>query len=281
MPKMTISGHDLHYQDVGEGYPVLFGHSFLWDSHMWKPQVDVLSKTYRCIVPDLWGHGLSDDPPEQTAYSVSNMADDYYILMKNLGFKEFAMVGLSVGGMIGVELALKYPKALSCLAILGSFAGAEPEVTFKKYNSMMDQADRNKRFTSELADAITPLFFSPSTLKSDPDLVHSFSIHLRSIPSERIKGVTNIGRGIFARPDRLNELSKIEIPSLVVVGEDDIPRPPREALQMAERLPNSSLVMLSQAGHISNLEQPDEITRELEKLLHAVTVSGGDFQMVS
>ena len=280
MPKATIKGRKLHFLDVGKGYPILFGHSFLWDCHMWKPQIDHLSQHFRCIVPDLWSHGQSDDVPSKEPYSVPEMAEDHYELMKFLKIDTFSVIGLSVGGMIGVDMALKYPEAVDGLGILSSFVGQEPFVAQEKYFALMDQIDRNKRFTSEIADIITPLFFSPSTLKSDPDLVRSFNIHLRSIPGERVRGITNIGRGIFTRPDRLNQLERIKIPTLVMVGEDDAPRPPKEASQMAELLPNASLVILSQAGHICNLEQPEDVTGEIEKFIRRIALEKEEMKMV-
>lgn len=121
MPKINLKGHTLHYLDQGKGYPLLFGHSYLWDSHMWRPQIEKLSQNFRCIVPDLWSHGLSEDPPVEEPYPISKMADDYYSLMSNLGIKKFSMIGLSVGGMIGVEMALNHPEAVESLAIMGSY----------------------------------------------------------------------------------------------------------------------------------------------------------------
>ncbi|MDE1461640.1 alpha/beta fold hydrolase [Spartinivicinus poritis] len=76
---------------------------------MWKPQIEVLSKNYRCIVPDLWGHGLSDTPLNMP-YTIAQMAEDYWLLTKELGLEHFAIVGLSVGGMWGCQLALSQPK---------------------------------------------------------------------------------------------------------------------------------------------------------------------------
>ena len=59
MPRTTIDGKDCFYQDLGKGYPILFGHSYLWSSKMWEPQLKELSRGFRCIIPDLWDHGQS------------------------------------------------------------------------------------------------------------------------------------------------------------------------------------------------------------------------------
>ncbi len=105
MPVLTIKGRALYYEDRGEGFPLLFGHSYLWDSGMWEPQVEAFSSHYRCIVPDLWAHGRSDPPPE-APYSLEAIADDHWALAQALGLGRFAIIGLSVGGMWGIHLAL-------------------------------------------------------------------------------------------------------------------------------------------------------------------------------
>ena len=104
MPTFSIDDKSLFYQDVGRGYPILFGHSYFWSSEMWRPQLDVLSKEFRCIAVDLWDHGKSGHLPA-SAYTIEKMAQDYIKLMDYLKIAEFAIVGLSVGGMWGVHVA--------------------------------------------------------------------------------------------------------------------------------------------------------------------------------
>ena len=73
MPAHIIQGSTLHYQDHGAGFPVLLGHSYLWDAAMWAPQIDALSRSYRVIVPDLWGHGASGAPPDGTGTGMADL----------------------------------------------------------------------------------------------------------------------------------------------------------------------------------------------------------------
>jgi pimeloyl-ACP methyl ester carboxylesterase len=121
MPRIAIHGQDLHYLDCGAGFPVLFGGSYLWNAVMWAPQVEGLSSRYRCIVPELWGHGKSGAIPE-VPYSRSKLAGDMRGLVDALGLEQFAIVGLSVGGIWGIEMALACPARVRALVLMDTAA---------------------------------------------------------------------------------------------------------------------------------------------------------------
>ena len=102
MPFANIDDQFLHYIDQGEGFPVLLGHSYLWHSTMWEPQVRALSQQYRVIVPDLWGHGKSGPLPAGTR-DLADLSRQILALLDKLGIQRCAMVGISVGGMWGLS----------------------------------------------------------------------------------------------------------------------------------------------------------------------------------
>lgn len=266
MSEMIVNGRKLYYQDQGEGYPVLFGHSYLWTSDMWKPQLEALSKHFRCIAVDLWDHGKSG-PLGETPYSVARLAEDYWTFMQQLGISEFAVVGLSVGGMWGTEMALRYPENVSGLAIMDSYVGSEPEMTRIKYFGLLDAIEKTKGFSQQMIETVAPLFFSPKSLSEKKELVDRFKVYLSEIKPEHIPGIVALGRAIFTRPNLLDRLPEIKQPTLVITGKDDIPRPPKEAEEMAKRLPNTQLHLIEDAGHISNLEQPDKVTSLIQSFL--------------
>ena len=256
MPTFSINGKTLFYQDKGAGYPLLFGHSYLWTSEMWNHQIHALSQSYRCIAIDLWDHGKSGHLPEKPTV-VERFADDAMHLMRHLGLSEFAVIGLSVGGMWGAMLALNHPSAVKALVLMDTFVGSEPEITKQKYFAMLDQIERQKTFSPEMIGKVVPFFFSRSTFTKKPQLIESFKQSLAEIPEENIPGIIAIGRAIFSRDDLLERLFDLEQPTLILVGQDDLPRPPRESEEMAKRLPKHSLHTIKEAGHISCLEQPE------------------------
>ena len=120
---MEIAGRRMAYLDEGQGPALLFGHSYLWDSAMWAPQIEALKGQYRCIVPELWGHGDSDVLPEGPC-TLATLARDHLALLDALGIDECVLVGLSIGGMWGVELARMAPARLKGLVLMAAVIGA-------------------------------------------------------------------------------------------------------------------------------------------------------------
>ena len=258
MPVATIGNATCHYQDVGEGHPILFGHSYLWSSEMWEPQIDELSKHFRCIVVDLWDHGKSGHLNEDTK-TLEDISEDYFALMQHLGLDEFSVVGLSVGGMWGTYLALNHKNAVKSLVIMDTYLGSEPAVSQEQYNLMLDMIYNAKKFPEPLIEEITPLFFSSNTIEYKKEIVEAFKDSLRNYDPEMIPGLTRLGKIIFSRENLLPRFNELTMPSLVFVGEDDLPRPVSESKEMADLLPNAKLHVIEKAGHISNLERPDLI----------------------
>ncbi len=265
MPKTLIDGKEIFYRDLGGGFPILFGHSYLWSSEMWEPQLEELSKKYRCIAPDLWSHGESD-LLDAKKYSVEELAADHWKLMQHLKIPEFAVIGLSVGGMWAAHLALAYPKAVKALVLMDTYLGSEPMVTQQKYFKMLDFIEKGQTFVP-LLDQIVPLFFSPKTLIHRPHLVQNFRNSLAEIKKEKLAGIVTLGRAIFSRSNLLGQFQSIQQPTLILVGNDDIPRPPKEAEEMARLLPNGTLAIIQDAGHISNLEESDQATSCLARFM--------------
>lgn len=142
--------------------------------------------------------------------------------MRSLNISEFAIVGLSVGGMWGTYLTLRHPEAVKALVLMDTFVGSEPPIMQQKYFALLDILEKEKSFTPPLLEKIVPLFFSPHTMTNKKHLVENFRENLLSIKSENIPGIVALGRAIFSRQCLLNELSQIAQPTLVLVGKDDL-----------------------------------------------------------
>lgn len=268
MPLIQIKQRMLNYQQIGEGPAVLFGHSYLWDHQMWQPQIKVLSQYFTCIVPDLWGHGLSDGLSE-SSYTLSELASDMQELMQELGFDKYSMVGLSLGGMWAAELAIKHPQLIDKLILMDTYLGAEPEETRLQYNQILDAIAAVQHIPEALISNVAPLFFSQNSMAQDSDFVASFKQSLRNYPSEKINTLVTLGRMTFNRADRLEALRDLRLPTTIIVGEEDIPRPVTEAEEMAALIPKAQLAIIQQAGHICNIEKPEIVSDLLLHILSA------------
>jgi pimeloyl-ACP methyl ester carboxylesterase len=266
MQKFAVDGREMAYQDVGSGPVVVFGHSYLWDSKMWAPQVEALSQHYRCIVPDLWAHGESQPAPESTR-SLTDYAKQIVALLDHLEIEQFSIVGLSVGGMWGTEVAALVPSRLRSLVLMDTFVGLEPEVTHKKYFGMLDVITQAQSVPDPIIDAVTPLFFANNASEDSPELVSQFSAFLAQLKGEQAVEVARVGRMVFGRRDQIEEIEKFALPVLIAVGQEDKPRPVLESYLMHDCITGSELIQIPKAGHISNLEQPDFVTGMLEDFL--------------
>ncbi|OLQ91332.1 2-succinyl-6-hydroxy-2,4-cyclohexadiene-1-carboxylate synthase [Vibrio ponticus] len=269
MNKFTIDGKQMAYLDIGQGPVLLFGHSYLWDSKMWAPQVAHLSQSYRCIVPDLWSHGESDSAP-QTTRSLQDYAQQMLALLDHLDIQQCTMIGLSVGGMWGTELVTLAPARVNALVLMDTFVGLEPEVAHNKYFAMLSTIDSEQVVPPAIIDAVVPLFFANNAVQDNPQLVAEFAAHLAAIKGEQASEIARIGRMVFGRRDQIEQIEKFALPTLIAVGQEDKPRPVLESYLMVDCIDGSELVQIPQAGHISNLEQPQFVNEMLEGFLSRV-----------
>ena len=166
MPYTKVNNRKIYYEVYGNGTPILFGHSFLWDRSMWNPQIEYLKKNFCCVIPDLWGHGKSDTLLESN-YSLESLSKDYKEFMDSIAIESYSIVGLSIGGMWGANLALQYPEKVKKLVLMDTYLGLEPLEKQKLYLNMIDVIEKCGFIPDELIEQITPIFFSPKTLKNN------------------------------------------------------------------------------------------------------------------
>ncbi|PKG73816.1 2-succinyl-6-hydroxy-2,4-cyclohexadiene-1-carboxylate synthase [Shewanella sp. GutCb] len=261
----TIDNKAISYIDIGQGPVLLFGHSYLWDAQMWAPQIELLSQQYRCIVPDLWGHGLSTDMPAQCR-NLRDVSAQMLSLMDSLDIGDFSVIGLSVGAMWGAELALLAPTRVKRLVMLNSFIGFEPEITRDKYYAMLDVIKHEKGISPALRATIIPLFFAdnPNQL-----LVDKFELILANINSEQIDSLFRLGKMIFGRRDTLEQVEELTLPCLIMAGVQDKARSVLESYLMHDAIDGSKFIHIPDAGHISTLEQAEFVNQHLTEFLSA------------
>ena len=275
MPFVTIDGQPLHYIDQGSGPAVLLAGSYLWDQAMWAPQIAALSGEYRVIALDLWGHGESGPLPQGTR-SLEDLARQALALLDHLDIARVSLVGLSVGGMWGMRLALSNPERINGLVLMDTYGGAEPEATRQYYFSLLKQIEEEGEITEQLLDIIVPIFFRPNI---DPQsaLYQGFRAALAALPAARLReSIVPLGRITFGRDDVLSRLNQLDArTTLVICGDQDIPRPPAEAREMAELI-GCPWELVPDAGHISNLENPVFVSQALRSFLAQRWQLGGD-----
>ena len=262
---MEIAGRRMAYLDEGQGPVLLFGHSYLWDSAMWAPQIEALKGSYRCIVPELWGHGDSDVLPEG-ACTLATLARDHLALLDALGIEECVLVGLSIGGMWGVELAHMAPDRIKGLVLMDSFVGLEPQITCERYLGMLAAIEQLGTIPAPIIEQVAPIFFAN---QPDAALLAEFKERLAAWPSDKIAAMVAVGRSFVTCEDRIEWMEEITVPALVMTGCEDKARPVLEGYLMAEVL-GCTFKEIPAAGHISSMENPAFVNQALGEFLVAL-----------
>lgn len=260
-----IAGRRMAYLDEGQGTVLLFGHSYLWDSAMWAPQIEALKGGYRCIVPELWGHGDSDSLPD-SGCTLATLARDHLALLDALGIEACVLVGLSIGGMWGVELVRMAPDRIKGLVLMDTFVGLETQITCERYLGMLAMIEQVGSVPEPIIEQVAPIFFAN---QPNAALLNDFKARLSAWPADKIAAMVAVGRSFVTREDRIEWLEEITVPALVMTGCEDKARPVLEGYLMAEVL-NCPFKEIPAAGHISSLENFACVNQTLGEFLAAL-----------
>ncbi len=263
MPTAHVNGVDIFYQDAGEGFPVIFGHSLVWDHEMFVHQVEALSKSYRCINVDYRNHGKSG--AINKPWSIYDYVEDNIALAAHLGIKQAHWVGLSQGGMMAMRLALQRPDLVKSLVILDSSAGPEEEEKRSQYEMMANMAAEQGPET--VVEGILPIFFAEDFNRDYPDVRAYYRDKFVNSDATAMKWAVF---AVTGRDDVSEKIQAIGAPALVIVGEQDIATMPELSTFIDHALPNSRLVTIPGAGHMSPLEKPAPVTKAITDFLAKV-----------
>jgi pimeloyl-ACP methyl ester carboxylesterase len=235
--------------DEGPGPAVVLLHGFPLSRAMWEPQVSGVGSIYRIIAPDLRGHG--DSPAPEGVYTMDEMADDVLELLRTLHLDEPVVLGgLSMGGYVALSMVARYPDRIRALMLMDTRAGADTPDAAQKREEMA-QAVIAAGNSGPVVEAMTPRLFAAQTLKDHPERVEP----LRTVMEQNTaRGIAGALRGMAIRPDRRGELAAIRVPTLVLVGEEDVLTPPSEAQALADAIAGARLEVVPEAGHLAPYE---------------------------
>jgi 3-oxoadipate enol-lactonase len=236
------------FDEIGTGPPIVFLHGFPLDSTMWAPQTSALADAFRCITIDMRGFGESSATPPLT---IDRYADDVVAVLDLLGVATATIVGLSMGGYIAFALWRRAPHRVSALVLADTRADVDTAETRQRRHELIALA------RSDGAGAVVERqlvgLLGKSTRERRPDVEETVRTIARSATADGIVGALE---AMLGRPDSTPTLSTINVPTLIVVGDEDVITPPKEARSMHAAIEGSRLEVLAQAGHLSNLERP-------------------------
>ncbi len=246
----------LAYDDNGPGPVVVLLHGFPLNRAMWKGQATEVGQYYRVIAPDLRGHGETAAP--DGVYAIDDMADDVIELLDSLLPREPVILGgLSMGGYVALSAVDRYPDRFRALMLMDTRAEGDSSETARNRIVMANQVDSSGT-TDAVVSSMLPRLVSPLTRQNQAHLIEFVHGLMVKTPARAVSGAL---RGMAARPDRTGALARINLPTLVIVGEDDIITPPEVARSIAEAIPGARLEVIPQAGHLAPLENPSATNR--------------------
>jgi 3-oxoadipate enol-lactonase len=259
-----LNGLELHYDDIGTGLPVVFIHGFPLDRSMWTPQVGALVRQGRCIAPDLRGLGATT-PAEP--YSMDQYADDVAALFDALDVPPAVVAGLSMGGYIALAFWRRHRAKVRALVLADTRAGADTDEGREKRRRLIDVA--RSRGSRAVADLQIATMVGDATRQRRPDVVATVHAMMAAAPVEGIVGALE---AMMARPDSTATLATIDVPTLIIVGEEDTLTPPKEAESLHQHIRGSRLEVIAEAGHICNLERAAAFSHILSEFVEGVAI---------
>lgn len=265
MPKLQINDAEIYFEEHGVGpETIVFAHGLLWSGRMFDNQVNALKDRYRCITFDFRGQGQSEIT--ESGYDIDTLSEDAAALIEALQCAPCHFLGLSMGGFVGLRLAIRRPSLLKSLMLLETSADPEPEKNIARYRLLNFIA---RRLGLRLvADRVMPIMFGEKFLSDSGRTKEKEEWRERMIANHRI-GITRAVKGAISRAGVYDQLDKIAIPTLIIVGDQDVATVPAKAERMHARIRGSRLVVVSGAGHTSTVEEPRAVNAALEEFLSA------------
>lgn len=258
--KATIDGVAIEYDVRGEGPALLLLHAFPLGLSMWEAQAEALSATHRVVRFDARGFGASaaaDGP-----LTMERIADDGAFLLDHLGIDRATVGGCSMGGYAAFAFVRRHPERLAGLVLQDTRAGADAAEA--KANRATLATKVLAEGAAAAAEALLPKLVGETTHRERPDLVAGLR---ERILATRPQAIANALHGLAARADSRETLPTIAVPTLVLVGAEDVLTPPPEAATMAAAIPRARLDVIPRAGHLANLESPAAVNAALRAFL--------------
>ncbi|KQP12910.1 alpha/beta fold hydrolase [Pseudorhodoferax sp. Leaf265] len=258
MPMITTrDGTRLHVEEAGSGTPIVFVHEFGGDHRSWEPQMRYFTRRYRCITYGARGYPPSDVPTDVERYSQAIATDDIADVMTALGIAKAHIVGLSMGGFATLHFGLRYPERALSLVVAGAGYGAEKQYEDYFRNVSLEVARKFEElgaveFAKIYSTAASRIVFQVKDPRGWQEFATQLSEHSAVGSARTMQGVQARRPSIY---DLEAELRQMQVPTLVVVGDED-DHCLQPGLFLKRTVPASGLLVLPKTGHTLNIDEP-------------------------
>jgi 3-oxoadipate enol-lactonase len=227
---------------------VLLSNSLGSTIHMWDPVLPRLTEHFRVVRYDTRGHGRSPVPPGP--YELDDLVDDAIGVLDFLDVARAHIVGLSLGGMVSLRLAVLHPERVDRLGLLCTSAQLGPASGWAERAAAV-----RANGTGSIAASVVSRWITPATAAADPALIAGLEQMVADIPDEGYAACC----GVIERMDQRADLPSVTAPTLAIAGADDPTTPPEHLQRIVAGIPGARLAVVANAAHVAPLERPDEI----------------------
>jgi pimeloyl-ACP methyl ester carboxylesterase len=263
----------LYYEEVGTGIPIVFAHEFAGDYRSYEMQLRFFGRRYRCIAYNARGYPPSDVPKDRERFSQERARDDIRAVLDALNIEKAHIVGLSMGGFAALHFGITYPDRARSLVIAGCGYGAAPDKRAQFAEEAEAAAGQFER--QGMAKAAEVYALGPTRVQfqnKDPrgwkDFADQLKGHSSGGSALTMRGVQKRRPSLF---DLVDKMKTITVPTLVMTGDEDWPCL-EPGLLMKRTIPTAALIVMPNAGHTINLEDPAVFNQHLADFFHAVDV---------
>ena len=256
---IEVDGYRMGFERAGQGPPVVLVHGYLCDGpSTWRPQLEGLSDELTLVACDLPGAGTSSDPPEDLG--MAGYADCLASFIEALGLDAPHLVGVSFGGALLIELHRRHPGIAATLTLVSAYAGWRGSLGPEASGQRLEQAIALSALPpTELVDTLLPTMFAGTP---DPAAVDAFRASLLATHPEGFRAMARA-----ADEDLRDALPSIDVPTLLIYGDRDVRAPLHVAEAMHAAIAGSKLVVLRGAGHVCNIDAPEDFNEALRDFL--------------
>jgi pimeloyl-ACP methyl ester carboxylesterase len=257
--RANVGGHSIAYRIAGDGPPLILLHGFLCDSRCWRAQLRGLASRFTVVAWDAPGAGSSSDPPE--SFAIADWAETLDAFLHRLGIERAHILGLSWGGLLAQEFYRLYPARVDRLVFADTYAGWKGSLPAEMVEKRRARCYRDAvRPKDEVVAEWVPVdFFS----NAPPELAAEMAAVVADFHPLGFRLMTKA----LADTDTSSLLAAIAVPTLLVWGDRDMRSPLEVAEQFRTAIPDSQLVVIRGAGHVSNMEKPEEFNAAVSRFL--------------
>ena len=262
MPVVRTSGIEIAYERAGKGLPVVFVHGGTVDGRMWKPQLAALADEFTVVAWDEPGAGRSSDVPAD--FGLPDYAHCLAALIEALALGPAHVAGLSWGGTLALELYHHHPGLVATLILVDTYAGWKGSLPEEEVHARLEGVRRMLAAPAEEFDPTLPGLFAGEPPAEFVPLLAEMGADARP---ESIRMETHL----MAEADQRDLLPLIAVPTLLLWGEQDVRSPLSVAHQFEQAIPDTQLVVIPGAGHVCNLEEPEQFNQAIREFCRAYT----------